>query len=126
MPFECTASHVNLQQVHTTCACPFLLLLVSCIGAADCVQRSALGLRPCMLCVAAGTAERKQLAAIRSCSRICCAVQLVEVVMDLGRPPLARFPGGDAVLREAPMSRAELEAVLAQVRLGSYLPYQPL
>eukprot|EP00891_Asterochloris_glomerata_P001828 jgi/Astpho2/1828/e_gw1.00038.58.1_t len=35
--------------------------------------------------------------------------------MDLGRPPLARFPSGDAVLREAPMSREELEAVLSQV-----------
>ena len=38
--------------------------------------------------------------------------------MDLGRPPLARFPSGDAVLREAAMTRKELEAVLAQVRAG--------
>ena len=37
--------------------------------------------------------------------------------MDLGRPPLARFPSGDAALREAPMTREELEAVLAQVGL---------
>lgn len=77
-----------------------------------------------MLCAAAGAADHEP-PAIGPCSPICCAVQLVEVVMDLGRPPLARFPSGDAVLREAPMSREELEAVLSQVRAG-VLPCQLL
>jgi hypothetical protein len=38
---------------------------------------------------------------------------LIEVVLDLGRPPLARFPGGDATLSAAPVSRDDLAAAVA-------------
>ena len=34
---------------------------------------------------------------------------LLEIVMDLGRPPLARFPSGDFVLSDSVLSREELE-----------------
>jgi stage III sporulation protein SpoIIIAA len=45
---------------------------------------------------------------------------LLEVVMDLGRPPLARFPGGDARLGEGVITGADLEYAVAQVRPGTH------
>lgn len=46
-------------------------------------------------------------------------MQLVEVVMDLGRAPLARFPGsGDVVLSSEIISHADLEYAVSQVRYG--------
>ena len=41
--------------------------------------------------------------------------EVLEVVMDLGRPPEARLVGGVARLAEAPVTRKELEQVIAQV-----------
>ncbi|WP_051256403.1 R3H domain-containing nucleic acid-binding protein [Cystobacter fuscus] len=41
--------------------------------------------------------------------------EVLEVVMDLGRPPEARLVGGVARLSEAPVTRKELEQVIAQV-----------
>ena len=41
--------------------------------------------------------------------------ELLEVVMDLGRPPLARFPGGDARLSEAPVTADDLAQACAKV-----------
>jgi hypothetical protein len=41
---------------------------------------------------------------------------LLEVVMDLGRPPLARFPRGDARLGEGVITGADLEYAVGQVR----------
>lgn len=43
--------------------------------------------------------------------------QLLEVVMDLGRPPLARFPGGDVRLAEAAVSPEDLQYAVRQVGL---------
>ncbi|GJN00882.1 hypothetical protein PR202_ga18104 [Eleusine coracana subsp. coracana] len=40
---------------------------------------------------------------------------LVEVVMDLGRPPLARFPSGDFVLSHRPISFDDLRHATSQV-----------
>lgn len=46
-----------------------------------------------------------------------CLLQLVEVVMDLGRAPLARFPGsGDVVLSSEIISHGDLEYAVSQVR----------
>ncbi|XP_030443539.1 protein SEEDLING PLASTID DEVELOPMENT 1 isoform X1 [Syzygium oleosum] len=41
--------------------------------------------------------------------------QLIEVVMDLGRKPLARFPSGDFVLSELPVTHEDLERATSQV-----------
>lgn len=41
--------------------------------------------------------------------------QLIEVVMDLGRKPLARFPSGDFVLSELPITVQDLEHATSQV-----------
>ena len=41
--------------------------------------------------------------------------QLIEVVMDLGRKPLARFPSGDFVLSDSPISVQDLEFATSQV-----------
>ncbi|NIP71841.1 MAG: AAA family ATPase [Gammaproteobacteria bacterium] len=40
---------------------------------------------------------------------------LLEVVMDLGRPPQARFPGHAETLAEEPVTRADLDQVVASV-----------
>nr|CAB3467054.1 unnamed protein product [Digitaria exilis] len=40
---------------------------------------------------------------------------LVEVVMDLGRPPLARFPSGDFVLSHRPISFDDLQHAISQI-----------
>lgn len=42
-------------------------------------------------------------------------MQLVEVILDLGRPPLARFPGTDLVLSEGLVSREDLDHAISQV-----------
>ncbi|XP_068653787.1 protein SEEDLING PLASTID DEVELOPMENT 1-like [Aristolochia californica] len=41
--------------------------------------------------------------------------QLIEIVLDLGRKPLARFPSGDFFLSDLPISFKELEHATAQV-----------
>lgn len=38
---------------------------------------------------------------------------LIEVVMDLGRPPLARFPGGDVRLSESPITDGDIQHAVA-------------
>lgn len=40
---------------------------------------------------------------------------LIEIVMDLGRKPLARFPSGDFVLSELPITFEDLEHATSQV-----------
>lgn len=44
-------------------------------------------------------------------------VQLLEVVLDLGRIPIARFPTGDVRLSEEAVSHADLEAAVALVHI---------
>lgn len=46
-------------------------------------------------------------------SRVC--LQLLEVVMDLGRTPLARFPYGDVEISNEPIGHTDLELAVAQV-----------
>lgn len=41
--------------------------------------------------------------------------QLLEVVMDLGRPPTARFPGRDERLDSNPVTQEDLDYAVAQV-----------
>lgn len=41
--------------------------------------------------------------------------ELLEVVMDLGRPPLARFPSGDVRLSQTPVSTEDIEYAIDQV-----------
>ncbi|KAF9609969.1 hypothetical protein IFM89_019525 [Coptis chinensis] len=41
--------------------------------------------------------------------------QLIEVVLDLGRKPLARFPSGDFVLSDKPISSRDIEYATSQV-----------
>lgn len=41
--------------------------------------------------------------------------ELLEVVMDLGRPPLARFPGHDERLSEESVTQADLDYATQQV-----------
>ena len=41
--------------------------------------------------------------------------QIVEIVMDLGRPPLARFPGGDLRLSEQVVSPQDLQHAIDKV-----------
>lgn len=43
-------------------------------------------------------------------------IQLVEVVMDLGRPPVARFPGGDVKLSPQPITEEDLQLAVEKVR----------
>lgn len=45
-------------------------------------------------------------------------VQLVEVVMDLGRPPLARFPGIEVPLAPEAVTAEDLAQAVAQVGVG--------
>ncbi len=49
-----------------------------------------------------------------------CVPQVLEVVMDVGRPPLARFPGGDVRLSEAVITYADLDTAVAKVRPHMY------
>lgn len=42
-------------------------------------------------------------------------LQLIEVVMDLGRKPLARFPAGDFVLSDCPITVQDIEFATSQV-----------
>lgn len=42
--------------------------------------------------------------------------QLIEVVMDLGRKPLARFPSGDFFLSDCPITVQDLEHATSQVK----------
>lgn len=44
--------------------------------------------------------------------------EMLEVVMDLGRPPIARFPSGDVRLSESPVSAEDLDYAVQQV--GSF------
>ena len=46
-------------------------------------------------------------------------LQLVEVVLDLGRPPYARLPQGDVRLSEAPVSQTDLTAAVSMVSVGT-------
>ena len=46
--------------------------------------------------------------------------QLIEVVMDLGRKPLARFPSGDFVLSDCPITVQDIEFATSQVSLFFY------
>ncbi|XP_024029170.1 uncharacterized protein ycf45 isoform X4 [Morus notabilis] len=41
--------------------------------------------------------------------------QLIEVVMDFGRKPLARFPSGDSVLSDSPITLQDLQYATSQV-----------
>nr|DAD35005.1 TPA_asm: hypothetical protein HUJ06_005645 [Nelumbo nucifera] len=43
---------------------------------------------------------------------------LIEVIIDLGRKPLARFPSGDFVLSDHPITFQDLEHATSQVKLG--------
>ena len=40
------------------------------------------------------------------------------MVLDLGRPPLARFPSGDKKLSLSPVTKEDLEYAIAQVERG--------
>ncbi|XP_050219556.1 protein SEEDLING PLASTID DEVELOPMENT 1 [Mercurialis annua] len=51
----------------------------------------------------------------RRVSEHCELQNLVEVVMDLGRKPLARFPSGDFVLSDCPITLEDLEHATSQV-----------
>lgn len=42
--------------------------------------------------------------------------ELIEVVMDLGRKPLARFPSGDFVLSDCPIALQDIEHAKSQVK----------
>lgn len=48
--------------------------------------------------------------------------QLIEVVMDLGRKPLARFPSGDWVISEEPITLEDLKHATSKVLLP--FPFQ--
>ena len=41
---------------------------------------------------------------------------LIEVVMDLGRKPLARFPSGDVELSDCPITFQDIEYATSQVK----------
>jgi hypothetical protein len=43
--------------------------------------------------------------------------ELLEVVMDLGRPPMARFPGHDEALSEVLVTQEDLDYATQQVRV---------
>jgi hypothetical protein len=45
--------------------------------------------------------------------------ELLEVVMDLGRPPHARFPGCDEKLAEEPVTQEDLDFAVTQVGGGT-------
>ena len=40
---------------------------------------------------------------------------MVEIVMDLGRPPLARFPSGDVRLSDDVITQADLQHAIGKV-----------
>jgi stage III sporulation protein SpoIIIAA len=50
----------------------------------------------------------------------CMHMQLVEIVMDLGRPPLARFPSGDLKLADDVISPADLDHAISKVFAHSH------
>lgn len=41
--------------------------------------------------------------------------ELIEVVMDLGRSPIARFPSGDWVISEKPVNHEDLRHAVSKV-----------
>lgn len=45
---------------------------------------------------------------------------LIEIVMDLGRVPLARFPSGDWVISEEPVKLEDLEHAISKVSKNDY------
>jgi len=45
---------------------------------------------------------------------------LIEVVMDLGRKPLARFPSGDWVISQRPINHDDLRHAISKVLLYLY------
>lgn len=47
-------------------------------------------------------------------------LQLLEVVLDLGRSPIARFPDGDVRLADEPIALTDLQLAVEQVQRGSY------
>jgi len=53
--------------------------------------------------------------------------QLVEVVLDLGRPVLARFANTDQLLSAAPLAKQELEEVTSKARhlLAGHMQQRP-
>ena len=62
--------------------------------------------------VALGFPRLRRLTAWRACP------QVLEVVMDVGRPPLARFPAGDVRLSETLITYADLDEAIAKVPAG--------
>lgn len=46
--------------------------------------------------------------------------ELIEVVMDLGRKPLARFPSGDSVISEQPVKPEDLRHAISKVVLANH------
>lgn len=57
---------------------------------------------------------------------VCMALQdqLVEVVLDLGRPALARYSHGDELLSSAPLTMDELHEVVAKVSCDKHLQHK--
>ena len=49
--------------------------------------------------------------------------QLIEVVLDLGRKPLARFPSGDWVISEQPVSHEDLRHAISKVILSELVKF---
>src|SRR5512147_2757180 len=47
--------------------------------------------------------------------RVNNAENLIEIVMDLGRQPVARFTDGEAILDEAEVSRSEIDYVVTRI-----------
>ena len=48
---------------------------------------------------------------------------LIEVVMDLGRKPLARFPSGDFILWDHPITMEDLDYAVSQVKSFTLYSY---
>lgn len=48
---------------------------------------------------------------------LCTSMHLLQVVMDLGRPPLARFPSGDVKLSTDPITQEDLDFAVRQVMM---------
>lgn len=53
-------------------------------------------------------------------SKAVLSAQLIEVVLDLGRPPYARLPTGDVRLSDVAVRQSDLDAAIALVS-----PYTP-
>ena len=98
------------------CVSERLPVLPSVCGEWACHKCQERRMAPLAACVGPRGIELPQRSRWPSAGRAC--LQVLEVVMDVGRPPLARFPAGDVRLSETLITYADLDEAIAKVPAG--------